>query len=130
MEHMLHSHSRRYPSVGWSQSHTTIGTHGHNPTMIGTPYAKGSQNLPFFSPFRPHRHKHQPPHQPLASISASFRSPRIPTRRAEPVPHGPTIAHLRDLTVPPGVTQISSSCEKSDRPLGPLGNVVHSGPHS
>lgn len=31
MEHMLHSHSRRYPSVAWSQSHTTIGTHGHNP---------------------------------------------------------------------------------------------------
>ncbi|XP_072824956.1 uncharacterized protein [Vicugna pacos] len=50
-------------------------------------------------------------------------------QRAEPVPQEPTVSHLADLTVPPDNTKSSSSCEKSDGPLGPLGNVVHSQPH-
>lgn len=58
-----------------------------------------------------------------------FGSPEVRTCTAEPGPQGPTISGLTNLTVPPGVMKISSSREKSDRPPGPLGNVVQSCPH-
>lgn len=53
-----------------------------------------------------------------------FGSPGVATCTTEPVPTGPTDSHLTDLTVPPGVTKRSRSCENSDAPPGPLGNVV------